>query len=141
MINFSEDTPAWIVAWATWAYKVLLPEWNTTVKVVNKLEERDGAHASRGGEAEIFSANLEADICFSAALQDNDEGHVVILHEFCHVFIGRMANAAENLVTSKAVKQTGWKMYDDIEEETVVRLSRILVQWREGELNGITEKT
>jgi hypothetical protein len=149
MITFSDDTPLWIRDWVKWACAVLIPDWYITVKMVDDLGEEDddedyefsSEHLNAKGTIEVSTEYLSASVEFLKSLSDTPDGHVRVIHEICHAFLARMEQGAELLMKLYRKKPTrsalmAWKNYNHLEEETVVRLSRILLQWREGELNG-----
>ena len=148
MINFSDDTPDWIKDWVTWATSLLIPEWDVSVNMVDDFKEdandttiwnNDGDLSSdRDGEILCSSENLTAHVKLKKCIEDTTKGHIGVVHEICHAVTCRMSESAKNLISSKVVRKTAWKSYDAAEEETVVRLSRSLVQLREGRINGTT---
>jgi hypothetical protein len=144
MIKFSADTPDWVKDWVSWASSLLLPQWDVKVEMVASLNDDDAPDSSfspdRWGEVEFSSANLVLTVKYLTSIEDSHAGHVVVLHELCHAFFARMSEAASALISSKIVRQTAWKSYDDADESTVVVLSRCLVELRNaiiarGEIN------
>lgn len=134
--SFSDDTPEWIRDWTSWTALLLLTDWRISVIMVDKLEEdadHDDLGEDRPGEIVASAENLRAEIKFLKTIKDDDDGHIEVVHELCHAFMCRMSESAKNLISSKVVRKTAWKSYDAAEEESVVKLSRLLVQLRGGQ--------
>ena len=131
MIKFSDNTPPWVRDWCEWSVNLLLPEWDVDVEMVDKLEQgHEDLGDDRPGEIIASSENLKASVKFLSSMKDCPQSHIEVVHEFCHGFMARMSESANNLISSKVVRKTAWKSYDAAEEVSVVKLSRILVQLR-----------
>jgi hypothetical protein len=127
MINFSEDTPAWIKELVEWTAATLMPDWDIEVKMTSEENEE---YPDSKGEIEVVSEYFRAFITYHTSLKNNHDGQVRVVHELCHPFFGRLEAVAKSLITSKLIEKKLWKHYEDAEEEAVVRLSKILIQLR-----------
>ena len=137
-VKFSENTPDWVRDWVNWAVQQLVPDWDVTVLIVEKLSEfnKQEMELYENPDEILAHSNPSNDSLFTriellSNLKDDEEGHLVVVHEVCHAFTAYMAQMAENLITSKAIKRSAWKSFSNAEEQTVVRLSRILVAFRD----------
>jgi hypothetical protein len=133
MINFSNDTPDWIKELVRWAVMLVAPEWDINV-LMAKIVDADIPHCK--GAIEIENGYLRCDITYQTDLENNVKGNEDVLHEICHLLTEPTSKCAENLVTSKMVRATALKNYEHLEEELVVRFTRILLKLREGRING-----
>lgn len=127
MFCFSTDTPDWIKDWVTWTTEQLIPNYDVTIVMVDDI---DPETPENKGEAETHSQYLRTFIRYEKDLEDNKDGHERVVHEVVHAFLDAMDEAAENLITSKRVRNSCWKLYCNAEETTVVLLSRLLVLLR-----------
>jgi hypothetical protein len=135
MITFSDDTPVWIKDWVLYSHSLLIPEWELEVEMKDCVDE-DVPECT--GEVNIENGYLRATVYYQSDLQHTAQNITrVVVHEICHIFLGRMVSAAENLISNSVVKKTCWKNYEEAEETAIVQLSRVLVKLR----NEIDNKT
>jgi hypothetical protein len=131
MITFSDDTPVWIKDWVLYSHSLLIPEWELEVEMKDCVDEEIPECT---GDVDISHGYLRASLCFQRDIKETQLNIVrVVVHEVCHIFLSQMSSTAETLISSKTVRETGWKKFEHVEEETVVRLSRIIVQLRDKE--------
>jgi hypothetical protein len=132
MINFSEDTPEWIQDLVRWTTELFAPEWDVSV-TMKDVVDADIPHCK--GAIETEPGYLRCDITYQNDLVNNTRGQEDVVHEICHLLTEPTSKCAENLVTSKMVRNTALKNYEHLEEELIVRLTRTLVELRR-RING-----
>lgn len=143
----SSDCPDWITEWSIWLKNLLVPDYNIRVGVA---DQPPGGGSGVVASTRLTREYLDATIIMRRDLEDDVEGHLTICHEFSHIFMARLG-LAQTLMSQSldaALKANRGvhgvhsgddfepqtkivqKAYDDSEEETVVRMSRILVGLR-----------
>jgi hypothetical protein len=139
-----DDVPQWVQRMAAWAKEILVPDWTVSVHMA---DYPNPTSENTTGLTQFLADYMEASITFRRDIADDPSGWLLVCHEFAHVFLARMGSAVKHILSvgdafaklSRGVTQVSdgdtydpqtvicGKLYDDAEEETVVKLSRILV--------------
>lgn len=127
-IEFTKDVPEWIQDWVNWVALKLIPEWELDVNMKECID-KDVPECT--GEVSVDPGYLRATASYQTGIENNPRTIVrVIIHEIVHIFMDNVNSSAEALISNKTVKATCWQKYEHAEEETVVRLSRVLYELR-----------
>ena len=127
--------PRWVQRYVIKVHRLLVPEWTLIVRWGTPSDDSDVI-----GIVNPNSEYLDADIVFNSKIRDNTDGRVAVIHELLHLVMDRLETSVE-LIAATADKRNfknGKKFspsimallnnHDNAEEETIVRLSRVLEQ-------------
>jgi hypothetical protein len=123
-IKYSKSTPVWIKKLANKTVKLLAPEWDI---VIDMVDDVDPKCPEKKAEIDYDSDYLTARIQYEKQIKNNKDGRELVIHEILHLILSRMGTAAKRLVSNNVVLKTAWHNYEGAEEEAVVKLSRLLL--------------
>lgn len=138
MLTFVGKSPNWVKKWSKWCHTSLVPEWDVSIAMVKAIE---GYHSDVPAICSTQNEYLRASISFLKKLEDNYDGRIVIIHEFCHLLLCKFDLASKIFVglidsfdsessmeedSSTHLSKVGLRAYCYAEEETIARLSKIL---------------
>jgi hypothetical protein len=122
------DVPRWMAAHAQWCIALFdLESWDIYMSV----SDNPGGHAAtigkRVGSAAPDLRYRHADIEMWRELKEED-GRQAITHEFAHLLLGRIDQNVQHIIklVPAEYQEHARQLYDDTEEEVIVRLTRAM---------------
>jgi hypothetical protein len=145
------DLPEWQSDWINWTRMMLCPDWTI---YVNQSDNPSPDSMAVDGICDPTDFYLIARITIRRGLEETDENKLTLIHEVIHAFFGKMNSSMTEICSTMAgLGNENWagsrllgtnclsvpnsiinhsvigplfNLYTNAEEETTVRLSRIL---------------